>query len=223
MVNKVLLHHVEQKFRISSKNGSTLLFWWQWLKNRCLTWYHDEGHVDYIQIYQTTRRTLYNRNEVSMSRCFQNICENSILTSWPWTKVKGHGTKWKPVYGFLYVYKRIEVSISHFFQIFAKITFWPWARTILRKERDVWPCMVFKIFAKNSILTSWPRSKVMAPNESPYMVSYMSIIELKSLSLVVYEIFAKIAFWPWAKIKWHSTKWHSTKMTFWLLDLGLRS
>ena len=34
----------------------------------------------------------------------------------------------------------------------------------------------------------------MASNESPYMVSYMSIIEMKSLSLVVFEIFAKIVF-----------------------------
>ena len=36
----------------------------------------------------------------------------------------------------------------------------------------------------------------MVPNESPYMVSYMPKIEMKSLSLVVFEIFAKIAFLP---------------------------
>ena len=36
--------------------------------------------------------------------------------------------------------------------------------------------------------------KVMAPNESPYMISYMSIIEMKSLSLAVFEIIAKITF-----------------------------
>ena len=44
-----------------------------------------------------------------------------------------------------------------------------------------------------------PRSKVMAPNESPYtcMVTYMSdysVTEMKSLSLVVFEIFAKTDF-----------------------------
>ena len=38
------------------------------------------------------------------------------------------------------------------------------------------------------------RSKVMAPSESPYIVSYMSMIKMKSLSVVVFEIFAKIAF-----------------------------
>ena len=38
------------------------------------------------------------------------------------------------------------------------------------------------------------RSKVMAPIKSPYMVSYMSMIEMKSLSLAVFEIFVKIAF-----------------------------
>ena len=39
-----------------------------------------------------------------------------------------------------------------------------------------------------------PRSKVMAPNESPCMISYMRIIQMKSLSLIVCKIFAKIAF-----------------------------
>ena len=56
------------------------------------------------------------------------------------------------------------------FEIFVKITFWP--------------------------LDLGPRSKVMAPNESPYMVSYMSRIEMKSLSLAAFEIFEKIIFWP---------------------------
>ena len=77
---------------------------------------------------------------------------------------------------------------------------------------------IFKIFAKIAFLPLdlGPRSKVMAPNESPYMVSYMSTIEMnslslylnespymvsymstiemKSLSLVVFGIFVKIAF-----------------------------
>ena len=33
-----------------------------------------------------------------------------------------------------------------------------------------------------------------APIESPYMVSYMSILEVKSLSLVVFKMVAKIIF-----------------------------
>ena len=36
----------------------------------------------------------------------------------------------------------------------------------------------------------------MAPNESPYMVSYMSRIDMKSLSLAVFEIFVEIVLWP---------------------------
>ena len=36
----------------------------------------------------------------------------------------------------------------------------------------------------------------MAPNEGPYVVSYTSTIERKSLSLAVFEIFAKITFCP---------------------------
>ena len=47
------------------------------------------------------------------------------------------------------------------------------------------------------------RSKVMAPNESPYMISYMSTIQTESISLTVFEIFEK-----------------RTHMTF---DLGSRS
>ena len=37
------------------------------------------------------------------------------------------------------------------------------------------------------------RSKVMAPKESPYMISSMSTIQLKSLYLIVFEIFDKKA------------------------------
>ena len=36
----------------------------------------------------------------------------------------------------------------------------------------------------------------MAPNQGPYMVPYMSFTEKKCLSLVVFKIFAKIAFRP---------------------------
>ena len=58
--------------------------------------------------------------------------------------------------------------------------------------------MDFKIFAKVAFLTFdlGPRSKVIAPNESPYRISYMSTIQMKSLSLIVFEkiLFAKIAF-----------------------------
>ena len=50
--------------------------------------------------------------------------------------------------------------------------------------------IVCKIFAEIAFLTFDldPRSKVMAPNESPYMISYMSIIQMKSLALMVTEI-----------------------------------
>ena len=113
---------------------------------------------------------MYNRNEVSIFRCFWDICQNSILTSWPWTKVKGHGNKRKPIYGFLYVNKRNELSIS---RCFGDIS-----------ENCILP------------LDLGPRSKVMAPNESPYLVPYISTLEMKSLSLIVFEIFAKIALWP---------------------------
>ena len=37
-----------------------------------------------------------------------------------------------------------------------------------------------------------PRSNFIAPNESPYMTSYTLIIETKSVSLTVFELFGKI-------------------------------
>ena len=50
--------------------------------------------------------------------------------------------------------------------------------------------MYFEIYAKIAFLTFDldPRSKVMAPNESAYMVFYMFTIQLKSLTLMVFEI-----------------------------------
>ena len=53
--------------------------------------------------------------------------------------------------------------------------------------------IVCKIFAKIAFLTFDldPRSKVVAPNESLYMISYMGIIQMKSLFFIVCEIFAK--------------------------------
>ena len=50
---------------------------------------------------------------------------------------------------------------------------------------------VCKILGKIAFLTLdlGPRSKVNSPNESPYMISYMSTIQMESLTLVVCEIF----------------------------------
>ena len=58
------------------------------------------------------------------------------------------------------------------------------------------PVIDFRIFEENLHLTFdlKSRSKVMAPNESPYMISYMSTIQMESLSLIVFEIFEKNAY-----------------------------
>ena len=53
----------------------------------------------------------------------------------------------------------------------------------------------FRDIYRNCIFYLWPwRSKVMAPNENPYMSSHMSTIKIKSLSLVFFKRFGKIAF-----------------------------
>ena len=51
----------------------------------------------------------------------------------------------------------------------------------------------FEIFKTKARLTFdlGSRSIVMAPNESSYMISYMSTIQIESLSLIVFEIFEK--------------------------------
>ena len=56
--------------------------------------------------------------------------------------------------------------------------------------------ILFQTRSQNTYLSSKGhlRFKVMAPNESPDMVSYTSIIDMKSLSLVVSKIIAKLKF-----------------------------
>ena len=57
------------------------------------------------------------------------------------------------------------------------------------------PNEVFEIIEKTARVTFdlGSRSNVMAPNESPYMISYMSTIQMETLYLIVFEIFEKTA------------------------------
>ena len=50
--------------------------------------------------------------------------------------------------------------------------------------------IVFEIFEKNAHMTF----DLMAPNESPYMISYMSTIQMEPLSLIVFEKTADFTF-----------------------------
>ena len=56
------------------------------------------------------------------------------------------------------------------------------------------------------------RSKVMAPIESSYMISYMTTIQNESLSLVVFKIVEKKFIWPLTFVQgqrsWHQIKGH---------------
>ena len=72
----------------------------------------------------------------------------------------------------------------------------------------------FQYISENSILTFNldPRSKVMAPNESPYMISYMCTIQMESLALLICEIFEKKSLFDLSRspgVKFHG--WISTK------------
>ena len=73
---------------------------------------------------------------------------------------------------------------------------WKMMRYCLRNQADnALSLIVFEIFEKNAHMTFGlgPRSKVMAPYESPYTISYMSTIQTESLSFIVFEIFEKNA------------------------------
>ena len=56
--------------------------------------------------------------------------------------------------------------------------------------------IVSKILVKIAFVTFDldSRAKVMGSNESPYMISYMCIIQMKSLTLIVSKILVKIGF-----------------------------
>ena len=108
---------------------------------------------------------VYNTNGVSISHTFGDIWEKVYMTYWPQFKIKGHGTKWKPIYGFPHVYNTNGVSIS-------------------RSFRDIWENV-------HLTLVQGQRSKVTAPSESPYIVSYMYTIQTETLSIIVFGIFEK--------------------------------
>ena len=71
--------------------------------------------------------------------------------------------------------------------------------------------IVFEIFEKKFI---WPfelgsRLKVMTPNESPHMISYISAIKMESLAFVVscWDVWEKVYLTSdlWVKVKGHGT------------------
>ena len=99
------------------------------------------------------------------------------------SKVRGHGIKWKPIYDFLSVCNTTHVCISHSMRDF-------WIRNLhLRKHVvfEIWP-----LYGKVNVQTSkylrkllgrcWrqtfqghPSSKVIAQNESPYIIFHLSV------------------------------------------------
>ena len=196
--------YVYNTIRVSNSNGlrdickNNDFDLWPWTKVR--------GHgTKWKPIYDFVY--VHNTNGVSISQGSRNICKKNFFDLWPWTKVRGHGTKWKPIYDFVYVHNTNGVSISQGSRNICKKNFfdlWPWTK--VRGHGTKWkPIYDFlyvyntngvsishslRDICKNSFLTFdlGPRSEVMAPNESPYMISYMSTTQMKSLSLIVCKI-----------------------------------
>ena len=115
---------------------------------------------------------------------FQIIEKKSI-----W-QVKGHSTKWKLIYDFLYVYNTNEVSISGIFRdIWDKGPF------------DLWPCFKVKCHG-----TKW---------KLIYDFLYVYNTYEVSISCIFLDILEKSSFdlWPWFKVKYHGTKWKPIYMS----------
>ena len=55
----------------------------------------------------------------------------------------------------------------------------------------LWPYRPFHCTFASLTFQGHPRSKVMAQSESPYMISYLSVINSEALSFTVFEIMAK--------------------------------
>ena len=60
---------------------------------------------------------------------------------------------------------------------------------IFNSFRDTLP---ENLATSNLTFQGHPRSNFIAPYESPYVISYTLIIETKSISLTVFELFGKI-------------------------------
>ena len=135
---------------------------------------------------------------------FSTNCCNSPVRPWnSWLPICLQ-YKWIPWWATIII-QTGSPSLMHF-EIYAKMAFWPLTLTPGKRLQhqmnvQIWflICLQYKwslhplwiwIFIKIAYLTFDldPRSKVITPNESPYMTCYMSTIQLESLTLMVFEI-----------------------------------
>ena len=129
------------------------------------------------------------QNGVSISRCFQDICEKAFSTSDLGPRLKVITPNESP-YMISYI-QEMKAMIDRDTICIIDIY-------VYNANGVSYLSLVSKYLQKKTFLTSdlKPRSKVMTPNESPYMISYMSTIKRESLSIIIFEIFAKISILP---------------------------
>ena len=129
---------------------------------------------------------------VSISNCFWVISKNGIFDLWPWTKVKGHFTKWNPICDFLYVYNTKRSLSLNAFEIFAKIKFltydlWPWTKVKFHCTKWKHICNFlyvyntnvvsisncFRYICKNKIFDLWPLTFDQGQRSFHHMKAFM--------------------------------------------------
>ncbi len=146
-----------------------------------------------------------------------------FMTQWPWfdlsrsSKVKGHGTKWKPICGFLLgIYDNFMPQINGSWDISIFMTQWPWfdlsRSSKVKGHGTKWKAIYDFLLVFNSNYGSIlhrkgdigntnfrdldltfqgrPRSNVKVSNESSYLIYYKTLIVTVGLSCTVKEILA---------------------------------
>ena len=140
---------------------------------------------------------------------------------WPWTKVKGHFTKRKPIFDFLYVLFTNIVSISHCFWYICENSIcdlWPWTKVKFHftKWKPICDFLYvyntnvvsishcFRYICENSICDLWPWTKVkfyFTKWKPIWDFLYVCNTNGVSSSSYLWDIWGKVIFWPF-KVIW---------------------
>ena len=156
-----------------------------------------------LMIKGQTKKKLHHMTYVVPSNCIENIFRASFqLIKMRLRPAFNPGFRW-PFFQRYFVYLFVYLFVCLFVCLLACLF-------------DVTARVVHNVDNKTSWLSEnmtspqiylfglWPWTKVMASNESPYMIFYMSVIQSRSLFGIFWEILRKLCI----SDLWHLTKWH---------------
>ena len=123
---------------------------------------------------------------ISLSRTVFKIFDFKVFRVWPWPLTFGGHQRSKIFSSFESPYMTSYLTSIDTFSL---------SRTIL----EIFDFQVFGVWPWPLTLIGHQRSKISSPFESPYMTSYLTSIDIFSLSRTVFEIFDFQVFgvWPW--------------------------